>query len=144
VSLDGGIANRQGRDWLDSADVDLSKFTSPILHFYQDVDSTVTPDFSLLERVTAADRTIVKVDGIYHIDFTSVGFGRAVFPALAVAPPSPFLKSKTAQVAELTLNFLRRVTDGDSQPSKKLLPTAQRRSPKLLVVRSMPRGINSL
>jgi dienelactone hydrolase len=144
VSLDGGIANRQGRDWLDSADVDLSKFTSPILHFYQDVDSTVTPDFSLLERVSAADRTIVKVDSIYHIDFTSVGFARAVFPTLAVAPPSPFLKSKTALVAELTLDFLRRVTNGDPQPSKQLLLTALRRSPKLLVVRSMPRGVNGL
>jgi dienelactone hydrolase len=144
VSLDGGIANRQGREWLDSADVDLSKFTSPILHFYQTVDSIVTPDFSLLERVTTADRTIVKVDSIYHIDFSSVGFARAVSPALAVAPRSPYLKSKTALVAELTLSFLRRVTSGDSQPSRQLLRTYLRRSPKLLIVRSITRGVNGL
>ena len=137
VSLDGGIANRQGREWLDSANVNLSNFASPILHFYQDVDSTVTPDFTLLERVSAADRTIAKVDTIYHLDFTSVGFARAAFPELAVAPPSPFLTRKTATIAEMTLGFLRRVMNGDSRPSKALLQFSRRRSP-IVVVRAMP------
>ena len=138
VSLDGGIANQQGRDWLDSAHLDLSKFKTPILHFYQTVDSTVTPDFSLLERLGRSDRTIVKVDSIYHIDFSSVGFARALYPALAVAPPSPSLETKVEQIAELTLNFLTAVTkDGEVQPSKMLLRSDALRSRRLLAGRSL-------
>ncbi|HUQ99627.1 MAG TPA: hypothetical protein VM166_09255 [Gemmatimonadaceae bacterium] len=136
VSLDGGIANRQGRDWLDSAQLDLSRSASPILHFYQDVDGTVTPDFSLLERLTGADRTVVRVDSIYHIDFSSVGFARAAFPGLAVAPPAISLNSKIAAVTELTLSFLKRVTSGDSEPSKHLFQGGEARTSKFLTVRS--------
>ena len=141
VSLDGGIANQQGRDWLDSANLDLSRFDTPILHFYQTVDSTVTPDFSLLEQLFGSDRTIVKVDSIYHIDFSSVGFARALYTGLAVAPPAPFLQRKIHQIAELTLHFLTAVTkDGDMKPSRRLLNSDPLRSRGLLIGRALPHG----
>ena len=140
VSLDGGIGNRQGKDWLDGADFDFAAVQVPILHFYQDVDTTVTPDFSLIERLHRSDRTLIRVDSMFHLDFTSVGFARAAIPQLGLATPVRELYSKIALVCAITLEFLQRVTTPDHSnqlPSLEQLPL---RSPgAFLSVRRIPR-----
>jgi dienelactone hydrolase len=138
VSLDGGIANQHGKDWLDGTDFDFSGVRNPILHFFQEVDTTVTPDFFLIERLRHSDRTLIRVDSIFHIDFSSVGFARAAIPELAVAPPVRELGAKIALVSDLTLEFLERVTTPRHSTSSSLEQLVSRGVGEFLSARRIP------
>lgn len=86
VSLDGGIANRQGKEWLGGlTGFRPEDFRVPLLHLYQQGDAAVVPDFDLVRSLRGADRWLVRVTGLRHLDFTSVGAATEVAPALA--PP---------------------------------------------------------
>ena len=106
VSLDGGIANRLGADWLHGTSLDTAQLSIPFLHIYQDEDETVQPDFTAVRRWHRSDRTLVRVAGMYHPYFTSLGFVTAVDTALHVGPAVADLEQKVAGVAELTRAFL--------------------------------------
>ena len=106
VSLDGGIANKLGADWLAGSPLDSAQLAIPLLHFYQDKDEIVQPDFTLVRRWKAADRTLVHVADMYHPYFTALGFVAAVDTALHVGPAVTDLGGKVAGVAEMTVRFL--------------------------------------
>ena len=106
VSLDGGIANKLGNDWLAGTPLDSAQLRIPLLHIYQDRDSTVQPDFTVVRRWHAADRTLVHVDEMYHPYFTALGFVTAVDTALHVGPPVANLGLKVGGVVQLTGAFL--------------------------------------
>jgi len=106
VSLDGGIANKLGADWLAGTPLDSAQLSMPVLHIYQDKDPTVQPDFTRLRRWHAADRTLVRIDDMYHPYFTALGFVAAVDTALHVAPPVAELGRKVSAVVEMTATFL--------------------------------------
>lgn len=112
VSLDGGIANRRGKAWIDDIDFDPASICTPILHFYQDVDETVLPDFELLSSLDGAERLLVRVDSLYHPHFTSLGLASGVVPGFRIGPPSPEVVSKAVAVGELTRRFLDAHTRG--------------------------------
>ena len=106
VSLDGGIANKLGNDWLAGTPLDTAQLRIPLLHIYQDRDSTVQPDFSLVRRWHRADRNLVRVDDMYHQYFTALGFVAAVDTALHVGPPVANLGTKVGGVVQMTGAFL--------------------------------------
>lgn len=106
VSLDGGIANKLGNDWLAGTALDTASLAIPLLHVYQDRDSTVLPDFTAIRRWHHADRTLVHIDEMYHPYFTALGFVAAVDTALHVGPPVADLGTKVGGVVELTAAFL--------------------------------------
>ena len=106
VSLDGGIANKLGSDWLDGTPLDTAQLRIPLLHIYQDRDSTVQPDFTLVRRWHHADRNLVRVDDMYHQYFTALGFVAAVDTALHVGPPVANLGTKVGGVVQMTGAFL--------------------------------------
>ncbi|MFP2932810.1 dienelactone hydrolase family protein, partial [Pyxidicoccus sp. 3LG] len=84
VSLDGGIANRMGREWLDGlSGFRPEDFHTPLLHLYQEGDAAVVPDFDLVQSLRGADRWLVRVAGMRHLDFTSVGAATTVAHGLA-------------------------------------------------------------
>lgn len=106
VSLDGGIANKLGNDWLAGTPLDTAQLRIPLLHIYQDRDSTVQPDFTLVRRWHSADRNLVLVDGMYHQYFTALGFVAAVDTALHVGPPVANLGTKVGGIVQMTGAFL--------------------------------------
>lgn len=106
VSLDGGIANKLGNDWLAGTPLDTAQLRIPLLHIYQDRDSTVQPDFTLVRRWHRSDRNLVRVDEMYHPYFTALGFVAAVDTALHVGPPVADLGVKVGGVVQMTGAFL--------------------------------------
>lgn len=106
VSLDGGIANRRGDDWLAGTPLDSAQLRIPLLHIYQDRDTTVQPELTRIRQWRDADRTLVRVDDMYHPYFTALGFVAAVDTALHVAPPVPALAAKVGGVVQMTALFL--------------------------------------
>jgi dienelactone hydrolase len=132
VSLDGGIANRLGRDWLDSVSYDPASIETPILHLYQDRDSTVQPDFTLLYALRRSDRTLVRVNEMYHPYFTALGFVAAAVPDLRVSPRVRSLSAKVGAVAVLTRRFLDATLAGSGHASG---PASAR------LVRGVPAGV---
>ena len=106
VSLDGGIANKLGSDWLDRTSLDSAQLSIPLLHLYQDKDETVQPDFSRVRRWHGSNRTLVRVDEMYHPYFTSLGFVAAADTGLHVAPTVSDLGAKVAGVVQMTGAFL--------------------------------------
>jgi dienelactone hydrolase len=106
VSLDGGIANKLGSDWLAGTPLDTAELRVPLLHIYQDRDSTVQPDFTTVRRWHASDRSLVRVDEMYHPYFTALGFVTTVDTALHVGPPVANLGVKVGGVVQMTGTFL--------------------------------------
>ncbi len=108
VSLDGGIGNKLGKEWIDGAPgFDAAAFSTPVLHFYEEIEPRIiVPDFSLLRSLGRAPVTLVRVDSLHHIHFTSLGMAVAVIPKFAAGPSSPHAAEKYEAVARTTLSFL--------------------------------------
>ncbi|MCY1015281.1 dienelactone hydrolase family protein [Pyxidicoccus sp. MSG2] len=107
VSLDGGIANSLGREWLTGLpDFRPEDFHAALLHLYQEGDAVVVPDFDLVRSLRGADRWLVRVAGLRHLDFTSVGAATAVAPALAPDGQSTATSRGWAACANATRLFL--------------------------------------
>jgi len=106
VSFDGGIAGATGSDWLDEVQFDPAAVTFPILHFYQETDEMVRPDFRLLRSLESSDRLLVKVEDFRHVEFTSLGMVFGIFPGMAAGEASPSVAAKSRSIVELTLWFL--------------------------------------
>src|SRR5207248_8375486 len=118
VSLDGGIGTKTGKDELrKSRFYDAARARFPILHFYEELDGFMTPDFSLL-RSLPADLRLVRATHLHHMHFTTVGEAVGQFPALAKVTHAD---ARTAQafndVAGATVAFLRAVF-ADAGPSR--------------------------
>jgi len=86
VSLDGGIgtgtavaAFRRAPSFDDTAKL------PPILHFYEELDAFMTPDFTLLEALETTELMLEPTEGMHHVHFTTYGFAAGVFPELAAA-----------------------------------------------------------
>ena len=107
VSMDGGIANAIGREWLHGVEYDPEIVDAPILHLYEDFDpEIVRTDFTLLRSLRRADPIVIEVDELHHVHFTSLGMVSGLIPGLRVGPPSPLVVEKAAAVHAATLRFL--------------------------------------
>ena len=117
VSLDGGIANAQGRTWLDSAHLSLGEARGSLVHFYQEGDSIVIPDFSMVRQLTGMDRSLILAAGLRHWNFTSFGTSAAAFPTVAPGPTTPANERTSAAVLSVTRCVLDQWTRGRGQLS---------------------------
>jgi dienelactone hydrolase len=108
VSLDGGIGTASGGEWITPKALDAARFGTPILHVYEDADAAATPDFSLLDALTQADQMRVKVDGLRHHDFITLGFAKAALPELGAAPEEVTTLAQRLDAASLyALRFVQ-------------------------------------
>jgi dienelactone hydrolase len=115
VSLDSGIANAQGKDWINTASYFRPEaFTIPLLHVHQPGDQVVTPDFSLIESLTKSDRYLVKLTGLSHGDFTNLGaFGGLGEAFESLNPPDRSPQPAFETAVRFTEAFLRARLGGD-------------------------------
>lgn len=106
VSLDGGIANRLGREWLDGVPFDRARWRTPLLHIFQEGDPIVQPDFTLIRSLHAARRTLVRVDSLPHAGFATLGFVAGTISGFQIGTAGSDLAGRASAVAAVTLNFL--------------------------------------
>jgi dienelactone hydrolase len=108
VSLDGGIGTATGRAGLEAApSFRRGSARAPVLHFYEPLDTFMTPDLGLLRSLHSADRWLVRVPAMHHHLFTSLGAASMAFPRLrsALAATSA-TADQYGSVQRATLDFL--------------------------------------
>jgi len=116
VSLDGGIGTATGRTSLEALpSYRAGAVRAPILHFYEERDEFMAPDFGLLRSLTAADRWLVAVPALHHHHFTSLGAVSVEYPSLrrAIGATAATAQAYTS-VARATLEFLDAFVKEDS------------------------------
>ncbi|PTL79302.1 dienelactone hydrolase family protein [Vitiosangium sp. GDMCC 1.1324] len=138
VSLDGGIGGKAGKGWLEKArSFDRAKATAPLLHFYEVGDRFMVPDHEILRSLDRANRWLVKVDGMRHVHFTSLGIAVRSLPALAEKTSAePRTPRAWEAVAEMTASFLERFigddTDAQAEPGRWTPPASPLLHPEKL------------
>jgi pimeloyl-ACP methyl ester carboxylesterase len=108
VSLDGGIGAKTGAGMLERSRLfDAKKMTAPLLHFYEEADPFMAPDFTLLRALEPGQRFVVKVPDVHHIHFTSIGVLITEAPSLAKATKAGTgTRGSVDAVFRSTLSFL--------------------------------------
>ena len=86
VSLDGGIGSSSAKDWLPARALDRSRVTTPILHVYEDVEDFMSPDFTLLASLRRSERTLLRIQGMRHVQFITFGMAAALVPGMGTDP----------------------------------------------------------
>ncbi len=105
VSLDGGIGNKQGKEFIKGKEgFDPGAIRAPILHFYEDVETFMVPDFDLINSLKNSDRFLVKVERMNHAQFTSFGMAGGTIPGFSSR--SDETKLKCEAIYNITLCFL--------------------------------------
>ena len=110
VSLDGGIGTATGVASLRAApSFRSSGALPPVLHFYERLDSFMTPDFTFLRSLRTRSLTLREVHHLHHAQFTSYGYAAARLPGLAAAMHAEATTTESLRtVLEETRNFLDR------------------------------------
>jgi dienelactone hydrolase len=107
VSLDGGIGTRRGKEWLKGLpDFQPERVQVPLLHLFQEDDAVVVPDFELLESLRGAHRWMVRIPGMRHVGFTSVGAAATLAPGVVSAETAKAVARGWATTADVTRRFL--------------------------------------
>jgi dienelactone hydrolase len=100
VSLEGGIASAEAKDWL-PREFPRAALSTPILHLY----GQTAPDFALLDSLPRAPQQRVKLESLRHLDFITFGLAAATLPPLTDEGAAARLRDLRAAAAQ-TLAFL--------------------------------------
>ncbi|MEO6487824.1 MAG: hypothetical protein ABIO78_07795 [Thermoanaerobaculia bacterium] len=57
----------------------------PLLHFYQDIDERMQPDFRFLKSLRTRSLQLERLPGMRHHHFSTIGFAAAAFPEVAAS-----------------------------------------------------------
>jgi dienelactone hydrolase len=108
VSLDGGIGTATAvTSFRQAPSFEVTRAVAPILHYYERLDAFMAPDFTLLKSLPAAV-TLVPVEDLHHVHFTTLGFVAAMIPEIAAATGAgPNAGTGLRRAVEGTLEFLR-------------------------------------
>jgi dienelactone hydrolase len=112
VSLDGGIGTATAAEPFRQAKSFNSSATLPqLLHFYEELDSFMAPDFTMIRSLRFASVELVPTADLHHVHFTMYGFAAGVFPDIARATrATPSTTSALSSVVARTATFLRRLS----------------------------------
>jgi len=108
VSLDGGIGTATAVEPFRRApSFRADAALPPLLHFYEELDAFMTPDFGMLRSLHTAELLLERTDAMHHMHFTTYGFAVALFPDLARATHATSATARAAAgVEERTATFL--------------------------------------
>jgi dienelactone hydrolase len=121
VSLDGGIGTATAVEAFRTApSFRPAAALPPLLHFYEELDAFMTPDFTLLDSLHTASLVLRPTRGMHHVHFTTMGFAAGAFPALAVLTHAgPETVPEVTAVARQTGNFLLRYLGRSGSPRRR-------------------------
>jgi len=110
VSLDGGIGTATALASFRAAPSFRAEGPlPPILHFYERLDSFMTPDLTLLRSLGARSLELCEVRDLHHTHFTTNGFAVGFSPGLARVTHSTTATPRAVRnVAVKTRGFLDR------------------------------------
>jgi dienelactone hydrolase len=110
VSLDGGIGTATAVEPFRRApSFRADAALPPLLHFFEELDAFMTPDFGMLRSLHTAELLLVPTEAMHHVHFTTYGFAVALFPDLARAThATPATVRAVVSVEERTATFLHR------------------------------------
>jgi dienelactone hydrolase len=116
VSLDGGVGTATARASYESTRAFRpDALHVPLLHFYEELDSWMTPDWGTLGKLVNSDVRLVKTTGLHHYHFTALGVASGRFPSIGTATgANGDTERGIAAVLELTRLFLDATLRGDS------------------------------
>ena len=119
VSLDGGVGlNTAVADIKKAPDFDPAKMDVPLLHFYEDTEKMLRPDFSLIDSFKKSKRFLVKINDMHHFYFSSLGLISGTIDGFH--PLSKNLAEKYKMICDFTRDFLNDVFRGKDLEMKKL------------------------
>ena len=133
VSLDGGIGSSAAKGWLAPGALDRRALRVPVLHVYEETDEDARPDFGLLASLTAAPRTLARVDGLRHLDFITVGLASASLPPRG--GPDPRRLAALRAGFETARAYLDAHVAGDDRAWRALTATGSGENGLLRIVR---------
>jgi dienelactone hydrolase len=131
VSLDGGIGTATGRAPMEQArSFNAKRLTVPVLHVYERLDDFMTPDFALLDELTAAPVWLAQTSDMHHIHFTSLGEWSARLPEVgALIGATPRTANEYEVVVDVTRAFLDTYVKGDRRAFPVAMQAASREGP---------------
>jgi dienelactone hydrolase len=112
VSLDGGIGSSQAQDYATMVPgFDPSRIMTPLLHFYEENDPAMSPDFTLIRSLHESERFLIKVSDFRHPYFTSLGMAASTVEGFLGSSnqandESMQLKEKCGAIYEISEKFL--------------------------------------
>jgi dienelactone hydrolase len=119
VSLDGGLGlNTAINDIKKSPEFNPDKMNGTLLHFYEEDEEFIKPDFTLINSFDNSKRFLVKIDDMHHFYFTSIGFVSGTIDGFS--PTSDNLAEKYKLICDLTRDFLNAVLTNETQSLKNL------------------------
>jgi dienelactone hydrolase len=127
VSLDGGIGSKTANDFTRQVPgFDRDSVIAPLLHIYEESDLNMKPDFALIMSLRRADRFLVRIDSIRHLDFSSFGMVAGTIPGFKDSLATPnrgdaSLKKRCEAIYKLTEGFLSSFL-GEASPSRQSNP----------------------
>ena len=119
VSLDGGLGlNAAVDDIKKASDFDPAKMDVPLLHFYEDTETMLKPDFRLIDSFKKSKRFLVKINDMHHFYFSSLGLVSGTIDGFH--PLSKNLAEKYKMICDFTRDFLNGIFRGKDLEMKKL------------------------
>ncbi len=119
VSLDGGLGLNTAVEDIQKSDFyNPDKMNVPLLHFYEDTEEIIKPDFSLINIFNKSKRFLVKINDMHHFYFSSLGLVSGMIDGFA--PDSKNLADKYKLICDFTRDFLDSVFQGNTSELDKL------------------------
>jgi dienelactone hydrolase len=119
ISLDGGLGLNTAVDDIKKSGVyDPSKMNVPLLHFYEDTESFIKPDFSLINNFSNSARFLIKINDMHHFYFSSFGLVSGTIKGFH--PLSKNLAEKYKMICDFTRDYLKAVFKEDNSGMKKI------------------------
>ena len=120
ISLDGGLGLNTAVDDIKKSSVfDPEKMDVPLLHFYEDTETLLKPDFRLIDGFTKSKRFLVKINDMRHFYFSTLGLVSGVIAGFH--PLSKNLAEKYKLICDFTRDFLNSVFRGNDPELEKII-----------------------
>lgn len=119
VSFDGGLGlNTAVEDIEKSNFYNKDKMDVPLLHFYEDSEEFIKPDFRLIDSFNKSQRFLIKIEDMHHFYFSSFGLVSGTLKGFS--PASENLASKYKLICDFTRDFLDAIFNDDQNGLDKL------------------------
>lgn len=119
ISLDGGLGLSTAVEDIQKSDFyNPDKMNVPLLHFYEDTEQLLKPDFSLIDSFKKSKRFLIKINDMHHFYFSSLGLVSGKIKGFN--PASENLVKKYKLICDFSSDFLGTIFKGKEEKLDKL------------------------